>query len=243
MKNKIEPAILKKVLGLINARLPKRAKVLCLSLAGSRALGLANEGSNYEIYGIFACKNYWDQARLKKSNIELNLYELEYIFDRIEWHLSFEFFQNIANPIHLDPKFDYKGLLSLYGPGLCQEPIREIKMLENHELSSTPQTALQCYRALMIPIHFLRTGKFELNIFKLNKRYHFRMLPALKEAHLATIESRGRFLNDQEKKTIKQDLDGLLKEFRALKEKTGNERRVDYAAVEKWREKAAVLWT
>lgn len=238
MDEKIKPEIRKQILDVVNDRLPDNGKILCLSLTGSRAFGWANERMDYDIHGMFVCKNYWDWVCYGEKGLDINLYELEYLFTRLPKYLSFEFFQNISNPIYLNPEFDYYELMSLCAPTLCYEPTREIKALE---ADFHPRAALHCYRVLMVPIHFLKTRTFELNIFKINEDYKFEMLPLLKWAYLSSIEGRGRAFEDKEEKIIKQDLEKLLKEFRVLKENFRDE-KIDTEKLEKWKEKATKIY-
>ena len=238
MNNKLRPEVLKELLDLINVRLPNNGKILCLSLTGSRAFGWARENLDYDIHGIFLAKNAWDWVHYGGKAFDINLYELEYIFTHYPNYLGFEFFQNIANPVYLNPEFDYQGLMLLCSPNCCYEPIYEIHGLENR---FTPRAALHCYRVLMVPIHFLQTRTFELDIFKLNKKHKFAMLPVLKQAYWDRIEGQGRALEDSEKENIRQDLANLLEQFRELKEKSRDE-KIDIEKIEKWKRKASQLW-
>lgn len=242
MNNQLRPEALKELFRLVNDRLPTNGKILCLSLTGSRAFGWANERLDYDIHGLFAAKNAWDWVHYGGDDgfgFDINLYELEYIFGHYPNYLSFEFFQNIiGNPVYLNPKFDYQGLISLCSPNLCFEPIYEISGLEDR---FTPRAALHCYRVLMVQIHFLETRTFELNIFKLNEKHKLEMLPVLKQAYWDRIESQGRTLEELEKEKIRQDLAKLLEQFKGLKEKFKDE-KTDIEKIEKWKRKASQLW-
>ena len=59
--NETERAAGRVSLGLIKERLPAKAKILILSLTGSRAFGWAADNLDYDIHGIFVCNHvYWD---------------------------------------------------------------------------------------------------------------------------------------------------------------------------------------
>ena len=239
MNNKLRPEVLKELLGLIDVRLPNNGQVLCLSLTGSRAFGWASENMDYDIHGIFAAKDAWDWVHYGcEGGFDINLYELKYIFTHYPNYLYFEFFQNIANPVYLNPKFDYQGLMSFCSPNYCYEPISEINGLES---CFTPRAALHCYRVLMVPIHFLQTRTFELDIFKLNEKHKFDMLPVIKQAYLAGIERQGRVLENYEKEKIREDLAKLLEQFREMKEKLKDE-KIDTEKAEKWIRENSQLW-
>lgn len=239
MKNKLKPEAHKELLEIIKARLPQNGRILLLSLTGSQAFGWANERLDYDIHGIFAGKNAWDWVHYGgQGGFDINLYELEYIFGHYPNYLGFDFFQNMSNPVYLDPKFDHAGLISLCSPNHLYESTSEINALQNH---FTARAVLHCYRVLMVQIHFLETRKFELDIFELNKKHQFKMLPILKDAYWEKLESHGRGLSEAEKEEVMHDLNNLLEKFRNLKEKFKDE-KVDTEKTKKWIEKTSQLW-
>ena len=242
LRKKIEPRVYKDIHDSIDKALygKNKGKILCLSFTGSRAFGWGGNITDYDIHGIFAKKDYWDWVHIGRKGLDINLYELDYLFGYFPKYLSFEFFQNtMGNPIYLDPQFDYKGLSSLCNASLCYPNTLEIKKLR---LSFNPRAALHCYRGLMVQIYFLKNRKFELNIFKINKQhYNFKMLPILRDKYLASVNNRGGILNEREQNVVIKDLGRLQKDFEELKEKFKNE-KADMEKFEKWKERAKKLY-
>jgi len=235
----MKPEKLKELLDIINSKLPSGGKILCLSLTGSQAFGWANENFDYDMHGLFTAKSSWSWVHDGRGVFDINLYSLEYILTHLPDYLGFEFFQNISNPVYLDANFDYRGLMSLCSPNSCYEPTDEIMRLKNH---FAPRAVLHCYRVLMVPIHFLQTRTFELDIFKLNKKYNFKMLLVMKEAYWDIVfKNQNRKVEEFEKEIILQDLDKLLIEFRKLKEKTKDE-KIAPEKIEKWKSGISQTW-
>ena len=218
----------KKIIKIIQERLPKKAKILCLSLTGSRAFGWAGEHMDYDIHGIFAAKNYWDWVHSGEEGFDINLWELKHVWQDIYYH-SFEFFMNISNPFYVHPKFDFKRFLKFCtveaAKGVRGDILRQIK---DFEITKRSRAALHSYRILMVPIYFLKRKKFELNVFKINRAYKFRQLEKLKIAY--TQEGK-----DWNEKEVKRDLAQLLKEYDRFCQK--KKEKLDMEKAKKWFEK------
>jgi hypothetical protein len=211
----------------------KKPEILCLSLTGSRAFGWSDEKLDYDIHGLFASKDYWDTVHFGNRYYDINLHELNYTFSRLPRFLSFEFFQNIANPVYIHPKFDLKTFLSFCLPSFCYDPFMDISKLDKYFL---PRTVLHCYRIYLLQIYFMKYRKFELDIFKASEKlkYNFTILPILKKAYLEKPSGMGRELKPSEKKTIKKDFKKLAHDFDKLKEKYKDE-KFDLEGFEKWK--------
>jgi hypothetical protein len=214
-------------------RLPPNAKILLLSLTGSRAFGWAAENFDYDVHGIYACRDYWDWVHLGKDGIDLNLYELEHIFWDVHYQ-HFEVFQNLSNPIYVHPGFDFAGLMDLCTPRACDEfSIRsQYRWLE---LQPNPRTALHSYRIVMVQLYWLENRRFELDVFKLNDIYRCEMLPLCRDAY-----AYGKNVEIDYAK-VKEELGRLLDEFRKAKAKCASE-GLDEEKFSRWKEGVSRLW-
>jgi predicted nucleotidyltransferase len=218
----------KRVIKLIKERLPKNGRILVLSLSGSRAFGWADERYDYDIYGIFAAKNYWDYVHSGKEEFDINLYELDHVLSEIQYQ-HFEFFMNISNPFYIHPGLDFKGLMSFCTIEAVRQKRGDIlRQIKEFEITKNPRAALHAYRILMVPIYFLKRKKFELNVYKINRIYKFKQLEKLKIAYI-------RGGGEWSEKEVKKDLARLLKEYDRLCQKKG--RKLDIKKAEKWQEK------
>jgi predicted nucleotidyltransferase len=214
-----------RVIELIKRRLPKNGKILVLSLTGSRAFGWANENYDYDIHGVFAAKNYWDYVHSGEEGFDINLYEFGHTLQDIQYQ-HFEFFMNISNPFYIHPKFDLKKLMRFCTiEGVKQKRGDILRQVQEFETFKNPRAALHSYRILMVPIYFLKKGKFELNVYKLNKSYKFKQLEKLK---IAYTQGKGEW----SEKEVKRDLNRLLKEYDRLCQKKGE--KLDMEKTKKW---------
>jgi len=187
---------------IINEILPENSQILLLSLTGSRAFGWAGDNMDYDVHGIFLCPNYWDWVHLGKKAYDINLYEFTHILSDMQYQ-HFTTFMNLSNPFHIHPKFDFDKLLSFCTPLAAKYKGEDIKsQINRFDNDNSPRTALHAYRIMMVPLHFLESRKFELNIFKLNESYGFKELDSLKAVYSTC---RGAFSKEQ----VKQDLDYL----------------------------------
>lgn len=190
------------VLKVVRDRIPERATILFLSLTGSRAFGWGSTNQDYDVHGVVACENYWDWMHIGISKFDTNIYELQHVmFDIDRQH--FEIFQNFSNAFYKDDRFDYDGMLGFctltgikYMDGDIQSQIHRWKY------DRAARTALHSYRILMVPLNFIETRKFELDIFKLNEKYNLTQLENLREEY---ITHRVRSNIDK----IQEELDGL----------------------------------
>jgi hypothetical protein len=75
--------------------------------------------------------------------------------------------------------------------------------INKFKFDNCSRTALHAYRILMVPLYFIETGKFELNIFEINKIFNFSQLTNLKNDYNSLSDS---FDTSQ----VGSDLDYLL---------------------------------
>ena len=215
----------KRIIKIIKKKFSKKAKILVLSLSGGRAFGWANKHSDYDIYGIFAAKNYWDSVNASEHGFDINLWKLS---DPI-YYRSLEFFMDVSNPFYLHPKFDFKGFLKFCTIKTAKEFRGDIlRQIKNFEIVKSPKNALHAYGSLMRSIYFLKKKKFELNVFKINRAYKFGQIEKLKIA-------RTQGGKDLDEKEIKRDLAKLLEEYDKLCQK--KKEKLDIEEAKKWFEK------
>lgn len=220
----------KKIYSFIKRKFPKRVKILLLSLTGSRAFGWANENYDYDIHGLFYAKNYWGYCHSGEMGWDINLYEFSKFFNYLIWgYQSFEGFMNLSNPFYLDKDFDFKGFLKLCTPEQVKAIEGDIeRQIREFETTGNPRAGLHAYRILMVPIFYLRTGKFQLNVFKINKRYKFKQLEKLKRSY---IKREGEF----NFKEVMRDLKKLKREYESLLKV--KKKKLDKEKAKKWYEK------
>jgi len=216
-----------KAYNIVSEILPERGKILCLSLTGSRAFGWGSKYYDVDVKGIIACKDYWDTMHIGKEKFDINIEELSHVFGSIEykyWCL----FEDLSNPFYIDPNFDYQGMMSLCTAENVKRSLYSIDLqIKRLDIFKSIRTALHCYRVLMVPLHFLRTGKIVSNVLTINKQYNFtqlkRMCDLYKERKTAPI-------NWDEVQRNLSDLRVELEEELAKRSDT-----LDQEAYENWR--------
>jgi hypothetical protein len=181
--NKINEKTSQEIKDIINERLPNNAKLLFLSLTGSRAFGWASDNQDYDVHGVFLCDNYWDWVHVGLVRYDINLYEFSHLKSDIQVQ-HFEQFMNWSNPFYVDNKFDLNRLLSFCTLEAVKQKQGDIQaQINRFKFDKAPRTALHAYRILMVPLYFIENGKFELDIFKINEKYNFQQLSKLKDAY------------------------------------------------------------
>ncbi len=202
-ENKINEKTSQEITNIIHGCLPKEAKLLFLSLTGSRAFGWASDKQDYDIHGLFLCDNYWDWVHIGKNKFDINLYEFTHVLSDIQQQ-HFEQFMNWSNPFYVNPKFEINTLLSFCTLDAVKRKQGDIDaQINRFKFDKFPRTALHAYRALMIPLHYIKTGKFELNVFEINKTFNFDELAKLKDSYNLSN-------NKFDFAKVKADLDYLL---------------------------------
>jgi hypothetical protein len=183
MVNTIDDNVSKEIMNIINGCLPNHAKLLFLSLTGSRAFDWASDAQDYDIHGVFLCDNYWDWVHIGKGKCDINLYEFSHLLSDIQ-NQHFEQFMNWSNPFYIDRKFNINEFLSFCTLDAVKQKQADIDtQIRRFNFDKAARTALHAYRILMIPLYFLENRKFELDIFKINKEYNFEQLGKLKDAY------------------------------------------------------------
>jgi len=172
----IKSSELNKAFRIVKRILPRRGKILCLSLTGSRAFGWGSEYYDIDVKGIIACRNYWDTMHIGKSRFDINIEELSHVYNSIEYKY-WTLFEDLANPFYIDQDFDYEGLMSLCSADNIKRSLYSIDVqIKRLDIVKSIRTALHCYRVLMVPLHYLRTGRIVTNVLVINESYNFREL-------------------------------------------------------------------
>jgi len=204
-KNELKNIVLKQI-----RTVDPSIRVLLLSLTGSRGFGWANDRYDYDVHGIFVKNNYWDWVHLGLQGIDLNIWSLDHIFMDI-YYGHFEKFQDLSNPIYIDPDYNHSEMISLCTPKMCDE-YSILSEYKRFKLHSNPRSALHCYRIVMVRTYFLQTGNIEMNIFKLKEKFKVRNLDMLKKSYTEKI-------GIENYEPIYNELDELLQQFRKAKSK------------------------
>ena len=235
--DKKEKAAVRASLALVKERLPAKAKILILSLSGSRAFGWAADNLDYDIHGIFVYNHvYWDWVHIGIPPYDITMHELNHCFQSIEYQ-PFEFFSSMTNPFYIDHKFDYKGMMRLAPRNIDKTSlITEMKKLEARPCA---RSALHVYRLVLTSLNLMDRNRFEVDVLKIAPRYRSKMPALLKEMY-----NFNRIMDfDIEKKT-KKELNHLFKlhEKKASRfEKNKQEKqKEDKIRIRRWIEKMAL---
>ena len=209
-------------------------KILMLSLSGSRAAGWARVDSDYDIFGLFAKKDYWNYVFVKRSGIDLKLYELDFFFYYFPKYVSFFVFQNIlASPIYIDSEFDYRELASF-----CKSSSMYPFSDKIHK--SDLKLALHAYGKYLARIYFLRERKFSWDVFKINKHYYnFKMLTALKNKQIH--HPNDTIFSQKELRLIRNDFKKLKHDLSVLQKESKGD-TVDMDQFRNWEQQAKEMY-
>jgi hypothetical protein len=203
----MDEKISQEIQSIITQCLPSNAKILFLSLTGSRAFGWASDTQDYDVHGVFFSDGYWDWVHNGKQGYDINLYEFSHIASDIR-NQHFEQFMNWSNPFYIDPKFDHSRLMQFCTTDAVKQKQADIDAQINRlKFDKSPRTALHTYRILMVPLSFLENQKFQLDLFKINEKYGFQQLSKLKDAY----NGRNYTFDIAQ---VTQDIDYLLNEFK-----------------------------
>jgi len=161
----VSDATFNKLFEIIAERLPYDARILLLSHTGSRAYGWSWYNFDYDIHGVFACKNWWDWVHLGVDMFDINLYELRHLTNMDLYYKHGEVIINLGNPVYLDPEFPWDDVLDLVTPDFFPDSGVDYQLAQLRVHFSC-RTALHAYRVMIVPMHFMRFGVFEHNIFR-----------------------------------------------------------------------------
>lgn len=207
----IEEIDKEKSIKIITDLLPKNSEILVLALTGSRAFGWGGEVYDIDIRGVFSCKDWWETIHWGRCLYDINLEELYHAFNSVTYKY-WTFFEDLSKPFYIHSDFDYKTMFEFCTSANIKQHMmtikRQLRYLELHEI---PRTALHCYRVLMVPLHFLRTGEIEIDVIKLNEDFQYEELFTLADTYLRRVEWHGNWYKVKKhlkelSKTLKDEL-------------------------------------
>jgi len=209
----VEPDLAQKCIRIIQERLPPNGRIVLLSLTGSRAFGWAWKNFDYDVHGLIAAPKWWDWVHLGIDEFDINLFELRHLFELDLPYKHGETIMNLANPFYADPQFQWSEILELVTPDFF-DPLSFDHQLDWFRRTRCPRAALHVYRLALVPIHFLRFGVFELNVFKVAEKLGL-SLPGMhlcRELYIAPYSGGKRSeLTDEEYLTVIRELMDLRK--------------------------------
>lgn len=233
-----------KIWELVATRLPYDARVLILSHTGSRAYGWSWYNFDMDIHGVFACKDWWDWVHLGKNTFDINMYELGHLLFMDLYYKHGEVMINLGNPIYLDPEFPFDEMLDLISTDFWHDSTvdYQIAQLRTH---FSARTALHTYRVMIVPMYFMRFGRFEHNIFRAAIELGLELEgPYIcREAYLAVhkITHRSSYLSEEEQNLVWREIKMLREMFAEYKKKYY--KPWDQEKYKRFVEKAKELWS
>jgi len=222
----------KDVIELIQRLLPEGSEILCLSLTGSRAFGWGGKYYDIDVKGVFAFKDWWETLHWGKRLYDINLEELYHAFTSIE-RKSWTFYEDLSRPFYLHPDFDYETMYTFCTAENVKQHMATIKMQQKRlEVWKNPRTALHCYRLLLVPLNFLRTGVIEIDVLKINEEFGYEELSAIAEAY------KERRSYDVKWDNVYKDLDELMKMLESELEERKD--MLDKERYKEWKKKTSL---
>ena len=172
-----------RIIKIVRDRLPEDAEIVILSFTGSRAFGWGSIYHDIDVRGIFAKKDWWDWVHIGIEKYDITLYELRHLFYCVE-HRYFPIYYDLAKPIYINPKFDYKTFLKLLSAENIRMHMYTIKLeRQRFRLRRHARSALHCYKERLIPLYWLKTGKLEVNIWVLSDYFNLKYPKILANAY------------------------------------------------------------
>jgi len=217
----IDRATAREVVNIIRGIIPSRARILLLSHTGSRAFGWSWYNYDYDIHGLIACDRYWDWMHLGKPPFDINIYEVSHLLDIDLVYRHGEVIMNLSNPFYLDPEFPFKELMRLVTPDFFSEHML-VSQINFFKTFKQPRAALHAYRLAIVPIHFMKKGRMELNVFKAAKslKLKLRGLVLCRNLYIARHIGLNRFsLTGEEYEMVLNELNRLHSMFVEVKKK------------------------
>ena len=214
---------------LLKERIPENTRVLLLSFTGGRAFGWGSEIHDIDVRGIiYVGKPYWDFAHIGAEHVDLMVETLEHLRTQI-YYRHWTVFEDLSNPFHIDPLFDYDKFMSFCGLDCIKNHLTSIEseILRFKYVYRSPRAGLHCYRILMVPLYYIYYGKIEIDCVKLNREvFHYEEFDKMVKAY-----KYGEHVEINYDKAI-SDYDKMLSE---LKEHVaGVERRKITEELNKW---------
>mgnify|MGYP005627636875 CR=1 FL=1 len=209
------PDLREEVIALVRERLPRGAKLVLLSLTGSRAFGWAAPNFDYDVHGIYVKRGWWDYMHLGKPPFDINIFELEHLIKLDVPYRHGETILNFLNPFYVDPHFPIEEVIQLLTKDFFppQNILHQIRWFED---TRSPRAALHAYRMLILPMYIFVKGKVEMNMFKAMEELGLELEgPELcKELYTAPY-TRGRraSLSEDEYEMVRAEIWDLYKKY------------------------------
>jgi len=207
---------------IVAERLPYDARILLLSHTGSRAYGWSWYNFDYDIHGVFACKGWWDWVHIGVEGFDINMYELGHLIYMDLYYKHGDTIINMGNPIYLDPEFPYDEMLDLISTDFWHDSMVDYQIARLQTYFSA-RTALHTYRVMIVPMYFMRFGRFEHNIFRamIELGLDLEGPYICREAYLAQykITSRNPVLSEEERELVWREIRMLREMFAEYKKK------------------------
>lgn len=184
MKDPITKEQQREITVLLKDCLPKDAVLVMLSGTGSRFFGWGSKAYDIDVRVVVARPNYWDTWHLGTMIYDMNCEELMHLIRGVKYRY-WTIFEDLANPFYVDDQFDFAEYQSLCSAGNVRNHMFTIaNEVQKFNLASSHRTALHAYRLQLCSLYFLRTGKIEVNVPKINEEiFHSEYIPVLAEEY------------------------------------------------------------
>jgi predicted nucleotidyltransferase len=171
------PKYIDEIMWLTENAIPKESKIMCLAFTGSRAFGWGGYHHDVDVRGLISkpvegevwfdtmhigCNTKGYDIRLTTTQ-HLNEVEVPYKM----WTTA----EDLSKPFYTDASFDHDAFTAQFDPSFVHMSISEGQMKRYEINEGHMRPALHTYRNLMVPMWFLISGTFEINIMRLNELF------------------------------------------------------------------------
>jgi hypothetical protein len=191
-----------------------KAKIILMSHTGSRAFGWSSKNYDFDIHGYFHYPKWFDYVHAGEEGYDLNMWSLGHLISMELQYKHGTTIANMGNPFYIDKDFPYDELLDLVTPDFFTLDEADTELYHFTQYNS-PRQALHCYRAILVPLYFLRKRKFVLNIYKIADE----MSLNLKGIYLC----RDAYIGELKRNLTKDERDSIVFELTHLREVFKNE--------------------
>ncbi len=231
MKDPITEEQKREVTVLLKDALPDDATIILLSTTGSRMFGWGGNVYDIDVRVVVAIKrHYWDTFHLGVKSYDCNCEELKHFINGVKFKY-WTIFEDTSNPFYIDENFDFEKYQSLCSAGNVRSHMFTIgNEIQKFTLSPHHRSALHAYRLQLCSLYFLRTGKIEVNVPKINDEiFHSKHIPVLAEEYAT------RKRKPQPWDEIAEELKGLHEQLK--KEADAREDTLDLEVYEDWKKR------
>ena len=229
MRDPITEEQQKEVEALLRTGLPDDATIIMLSATGSRMFGWGSNIYDIDVRVVAAVKgDYWDTWHLGAKSYDCNCEELKHLINGVKFKY-WTIFEDLSNPFYIDKGFDFAEYQSMCTAGNVRSHMFTIgNEVQKFNLSQHHRTALHAYRLQLCSMYFLRTGKIETDVPKINDEiFHSEYISILAEEYAT------RKRTEQPWDKIGEELKGLHEQLKI--EAEAREDTLDLEAYEVWK--------